>query len=278
VGSSLPGVPFAGGTNVLFTDLNRFRPELDALDGVAYPLNATVHADDDTSVVETAAMHAETVRSARAFCGDLPIAVTPVTFNQRFNPVATGPEPEPRPGELPAQVDPRQPSLLGAGWTAASVKHLAEAGAASVTYYETTGWRGVVETEDGPPVPERFASRAGMAYPLYHVLADLGEWKGAELLEARSSEPLAVEALAARHGDALRLLVANLTPRPQQCELAPLEDGRAHVRVLDEQSYPTATGAPERFRSEPEEVDVGDGTLALELAPFAVARVDVPAA
>jgi D-apionolactonase len=276
--SSLPGVPFVGGTNVLFTDLNRFRPELDPLDGVAYPLNATVHADDDTSVVETAAMHAETVRSARAFCGDLPIVVTPITFNQRFNPVATGPEPEPGPGELPAQVDRRQPSLLGAGWTAASVKHLAEAGAASATYYETTGWRGVVETEQGPPVPERFASRPGTAYPLYHVLADLGEWKGAEMVEARSSEPLAVEALAARHGGALHLLVANLTPQPQRCELAPLDDGRAALRLLDEQSYPTATGDPERFRREHAEADVGGRTLAIELAPFAVARVDIPAA
>ena len=278
LGSSLPGVPFVGGTNVLFTDLNRFRPELDPLDGVAYPLNATVHADDDTSVVETAAMHSETVRSARAFCGELPIVVTPITFNQRFNPVATGPEPEPGPGQLPAQVDRRQPSLLGAGWTVASVKHLADAGAASATYYETTGWRGVVETEDGSPVPERFASRPGTAYPLYHVLADLGEWKGAETVEARSSDPLAVEALAARHGGALHLLVANLTPQARTCELAPLADGPVALRVLDEESYPAATEDPERFRREREEGEVAGGRLAIKLLPFAVARVDVPAA
>src|SRR5207244_12818066 len=136
-----------------------------------YPLNATVHADDDTSVVETAAIHAETVRSARAFSGELPIAVTPVTFNQRFNPVATGPGPEPAPGELPSQVDPRQPSLLGAAWTLASAKHLAEAGAASLTYFETVGWRGVVEADEGSPVPDRFRSLPGMAFPLFHVLA-----------------------------------------------------------------------------------------------------------
>ena len=42
-------------------------------------------------------------------------------------------------------VDVRQASLLGSAWTATALKHLAEAGAASVTWYETAGWRGIVE-------------------------------------------------------------------------------------------------------------------------------------
>jgi D-apionolactonase len=277
LGEALPGVPFVGGTNVLFTDLNRFRPELEPLDAVAYPLNATVHADDDTSVVETMAMHGETVRSARSFCDELPIVIGPVTFNQRFNPVATGPEPEPGPGELPSQVDRRQPSLLGAGWTLGSLKYLAEAGAASVTYFETTGWRGVVETEAGPPVPEAFASAPGTAYPLYHVLADAGEWKGGEVAGARSSEPLAVEALAVRHGGALHVLVANVTAQPQTCELGPVEGARARIRMLDESSHVAATREPQRFRGEVREEGVTGGRLTLELPPFAVARVDVGA-
>jgi D-apionolactonase len=277
LGAAVGDASFVGGTNILFTDLNRFRPEVEPLDAVAYPLNATVHADDDTSVVETMAMHAETVRSARSFCGDLPIVVSPVTFNQRFNPVATGPEPEPGPGELPPQVDRRQPSLLGAGWTLGSAKYLAEAGAASATYFETSGWRGVVETDEGPPVAEGFASKQGIAYPIYHVLADVAEWKGGEVLEARSSEPLAVEALAVRHGGAVHLLVGNLTPRPQACELAPMGGDRAAARVLDEDSYAAATEDPQRFRGEREDVELRDGTLTLELPPFAVARVDVAA-
>jgi D-apionolactonase len=277
LGDSLAGVPFTGGTNVLFTDLNRFRPEVDPLDAVAYPLNATVHADDDTSVVETMAMHGETVRAAQSFCGGLPLAISPVTFNQRFNPVATGPEPEPGPGELPSQVDRRQPSLLGAAWTAGTLKSLAEAGAASATYFETTGWRGVIETDDGPAEPEAFASAPGIAYPLYHVLADAGEWKGAEVLEARSSDPLAVEALAVRHGGVQHLLVANVTPEPRTCELGPLESGDARIRVLDETSYEVATREPRRFRAEAEDVEPAGGTLRLELAPFALARVDVRA-
>jgi D-apionolactonase len=271
LGDATRGAPIVGGSNVLFTDLNRFRPALEPLDGVAWPLNATVHAADDTSVAETATMHGETVRSARSFCGDRPLHVTPVTFNQRFNPVATGPEPEPAPGELPSQVDPRQPALLGAGWTMTSAKHLAEAGATSVTYFETTGWRGVIESESGPALPERFCSWPGMVFPLYHVLADLGEWKGGDVVEARSSTPLAVEALAVRAAGKLYLLVANLTQSPQRCRIPALESAQAAVRRLDEDSFATACSEPESFR---------DGTATalpggtVELAPFAVVRID----
>jgi hypothetical protein len=272
----LPDAPFFGGTNVLFTDLNRFRPDVEPLDGVAYPLNATVHAADDKSVVETMAMHADTVRSTCAFCGDLPIAVTPVTFNQRFNPVATGPEPEPPPGELPPQVDVRQCSLLGAGWTLGTLKYLAEGGAASATYFETTGWRGVMETEQGSPVPERFPSRPGWVFPMYHVFADAAEWRGAELQDVRSSDPLAVEALAVA-GPEPHVLVANLTPQAQQCVIAPVGGDSAAIRSLDEETAAEALAEPDAFRRRADAVQVRNGELRLELVPFAVVRVDVGA-
>ena len=121
--------------------------------------------------METLAAQAVTLQSARRFCADRPLAVSPVTLRPRFNPNATGPEPAAAPDELPPQVDVRQMSLLGAGWTLGSIKYLADGGAASATYYETTGWRGVMETEQGSPLPRRFRSEPGMVFPLYHVLA-----------------------------------------------------------------------------------------------------------
>ena len=51
----------------------------------------------------------------------------------------------PAPDELPPQVDSRQLSPFAAAWTLAMIKQLAENGAASVTLFETTGWRGVME-------------------------------------------------------------------------------------------------------------------------------------
>jgi hypothetical protein len=101
------------------------------LDLVCYSINPQVHAFDDCSLVETLAAQATTLESARSFVGSTPIAVTPVTLRPRFNPNATGPQPEPPPGELPPQVDPRQLSLFGAGWTMGSIKYLTEGGVAS---------------------------------------------------------------------------------------------------------------------------------------------------
>jgi hypothetical protein len=275
LGPAAGNAPVYGGTNVLFTTLNRHRPVLDGLDGVAWPVNATVHADDDVSVLETAAIHGETVRSARAFCGGLPLAVTPVTLNQRFNPIATGPEPEPPPGELPPQVDRRQPSLLSAGWTLASAKHLAEAGAASVTYFETTGWRGVIEAEQENPAPARFHSWPGMIFPLYHVLADLCESREGEVIGVDSTSAFSVEALALRVDSGLRLLLACLQPTDVRCRIGGLSGDRASVRRLDEHSFQTAAVDPARFRADTEAVRVRRGIVELELAPFSTLRLDV---
>ena len=111
----LTGAKIGAGSNAYFTDLNRGRPPVDALDLVCYSINPQVHAFDNSSLIETLAAQAVTVESARQFVGGLPIAVTPVTLLARFNPNATGPEPEPAPGELPPQVDIRQMSLFGGG-------------------------------------------------------------------------------------------------------------------------------------------------------------------
>jgi hypothetical protein len=269
LGGAFPWAAFAGGTNAWFTELNRERPELGDLDAVVYSANATVHAVDDTSVVETPAAQGDTVRSARALSEDLPVIVGPVTIRPRSWPFGSYDS-----GELPFQVDPRQCSLLGAGWTLASVKHLSEAGAASVTYFETTGWRGVMETEAGPPRPDLFPSRAGAPFPLFHVLADVAEWKEGEIVEARSNAPLALEGFALIADGGLHILLANLTASEKSCIVGPLPARRASVRRVDETTAADAGERPMKFRTAKANVDAPGGSLALELAPYAVVRID----
>lgn len=274
ISPELGELPIVGGTNIFFADLNRHRPDLEGIDGIAWPITATVHASDDTSVIETATIHGETVRAARAFCGDKTLHVTPVTFNARFNPHATAPAPEPSRGELPPQVDARQPSLLAAAWTVASLHTLAESGVASVTYFETTGWRGLVERADASPAPDGFRSWPGMTFPVYHVLADAAPWRGAELIEVETTEPFALTALAARDDDGLHVLVASLLPHPQRCRIEGLPAGPARLRVVDENSFVLASSDPEAFRAAWESVAVED-PLVLTLAPYAIVRLDL---
>ena len=270
----LSDAKIGAGTNAYFTDLNRGRPPVDALDLVCYSINPQVHAFDNSSLMETLEAQATTVESTQQFANGLPIAVTPVTLLARFNPNATGPEPEPAPGELPAQVDIRQMSLFGSGWTLGSIKYLSESGASSVTYYETTGWRGVMERAGGSPLPEKFRSLPGTVFPLYHVFADVGEFAGGEVLVSKSSDPLKVEGIVLRKNGKTRTLLANLTSDSQQVRVRNLT-GTVRVRHLDETNAQYAMASPEAFRAETGEL-VGDaeGTLELDLLPYAIAQID----
>jgi hypothetical protein len=270
----LQGAPIYGGTNIYFTELNRARPPLELVDGVAYSINPQVHAFDNRSLVETLAAQGATVRSARVFCGQKPLAISPVTLRPRFNPNATGPEPAPGPGELPSQVDGRQMALLGAGWTLGSLKYLAEAGAESVTYYETTGWRGLMERPAGSPVPDTFPSQPGQLFPLYHVFAAVAPLLEGEVVASQSSAPLVVESLALRAGGRARLLVANVSDEPCAVALEGLPPGQASLRRLDAEAYELAAEQEALLEAGGHAVMIGDAGLHLHLAPYGLICID----
>lgn len=267
-------VPLVSGANAYFTELNRNRPPADALDGVCYSVNPQVHAFDDASLMETLIAQGWTVDSARTFSASRPIHVTPVTLSPRFNPNATGPESDPEPGTLPSAVDVRQMSLLAAAWTVGSLKYLTESGAASVTYFETTGWRGVLDTEAGSPDP--FPSIPGGAFPMAHVLTWFGSMRDGEAMVSRSSDHLAVDGVALRRGKWVRLLVANLTAEPQTARVQlPGLSGPVRLEPLDLETVERATTSPRGFRSRKDiqNVDTRGGQVDIALGPYAVVCV-----
>lgn len=243
------GAPVGAGSKTNFTELNRGRPEAAELDLVCYPVNPQVHAFDDLSLTETLPIQGETVRNARGFSG-VPVVVSPVTLL-----------PRPAPGS-PAPSDARQSTRFGAAWTMGSIKHLAEAGAASITYYQTTGGGGVMDRE---------------VYPLYHVLADVLQCAGARVLRAISTDPLRAEALALRTGDGLRLLACNLSPEPVTLRVTGTGGCAGRIRMLDAGSEHLATGEPRRFREEAWRALRPDGgELLVELDAHSCACIDLP--
>ncbi len=272
LGAHDPGARFGGGADADFVSLNRNPPAAALLDFVSYSIQPQAHACDNDTLVENLAAQAETVKSARRLAPGLPIVTSPVTLRRR--PETTAP-PEAEAAELPPGVDARQMSLFGAGWTLGSLKCLAEAGVHAVTYYETVGWRGVMETEQGSPMPALFQSMTGSVFPLYHVLADLGEFAGGEVLPAVSSEPLRVEVLAVRRHARLRVLAANFTHRRTQVELHGLPE-QLRVRPLDEENNAMeAMIDPEHFRRRlGHEEHAPGGRLQLELLPYGIVRLD----
>lgn len=260
------------GTTANFTELNRGRPPIEHADGVCFSIQPQEHAFDNASLVETCAALADVVESARAFCGGLPIAVTPITLRKRVNPYATGPAPPVPPGELPPTVDVRQMSLLGAGWTLATLKYLAEAGVASATFYETTGWLGVKEREAGSPLPDKFPSRPGTVFPLYHVLADATWFGRGHVIPSVSSDPLRFDGLVIRYEGTTRAMLANLTDQTLTIEVTGVGQ-RAWVRTLDETTIDRASAEPLRFHN-PGEYTLCDNTLSLTLRPYAYVCID----
>jgi hypothetical protein len=266
------------GTSFYFAELNRGRPPTETLDVVCYSLNPQVHAFDNASLVEALATQAVTLQAARRLADGRLVAISPITLRPRCNPNATNPDPAPEAltaaGRLPPQVDVRQMSLFGAAWTVGSLKYVCEGGAYSATYYETTGWCGVMETERGSPLPRVFRSLPGAVYSLYHVLADVGECAGGTVLPTTSSDPLRADGLALSSDRRTRVIVANFCSEVQCIEIRNLNPC-VRVRYLDETNAEEAMRRPEAYRAQRGEMRATlNGALRLKLLPYAVARLD----
>jgi hypothetical protein len=267
--------PIGGGTRGYFTELNRAAESLplDRMDVVGYTINPQVHAFDNASLTETLAAQPETVRSARAFIGDRELAVGPITLKPPFNPNATGPEPKLAPGELPAAVDARQSSLFAAGWLVGSLNALGNSDVDALTYFETTGWRGLIERRDHPLRVGKFHSWPGMVFPVCHVLADVAEFRDGAILPVTVDDGLRVQALALRDGDRLRVLLANMTDEPVSVSLDVPGATGGNLRQLDDRSFTRAAADPRAFRVTTLPVEFGDETATITLPPFAVATL-----
>jgi len=264
-----PNALIAAGTKGWFAELNRNRPSAGSSAFPCYTLHPQCHAFDNTTLVENLAGQVHTVEAARAF-SSRPVVISPITLRAQPNAMAGLAS-----KELPTGVDPRQMSLFGAGWTLGSLSRLMSCGnVQSLTYYETTGWRGVMERTSGSPLPDRFPSIAGAVFPMFHVFADLAEFS--RLYPTHSSHPLDVEAMTLLDGkNRRRILAANLMNQHQQVRIK-TGSCRALVRYLDETNAHDAMTAPEEFQENPGTVvESGSGKIELNLLPYALARVDV---
>jgi D-apionolactonase len=263
---------FAAGTDHDLIFLLRNPPPTRDLQLVTFAINPQVHTSDNTSVMETLEAQVHALRRAHQMSGARPVMVSPITLKPRNNPYAspassTSPSSHLKADELPPQVDSRQMSLFTAAWTVGSLSALVLGGAQSLTYYETTGWRGIMETEAGSPMPELFRSIPGSVFPVYHVFAAAGDFSGGEALAVTSSDPQKVQALGLQKGGRLRVLVANLSPAEQQVRLQGLVND-CRLRLLDELS----AGRPQALAGAalPSENCPRD----LRLLPYAVAIID----
>lgn len=236
-----PGAGFGGGSSRHFAELNRRRPAPASLDRIVFALNPQVHAFDDATLFENAASLPWLAETAAGFAAGLPIAVSPLTLRPRQDP---RPASSRAPGEAPFTDDPRQSTVVAAAWTLAVLASAAPAGFASLTFFEPTGPRGLMD--------------GGVAFPVFHAFADVAALPGAAVAPARSRRPERVRALALRAGARTRLFLLSVSDEPHPIRVEGLT-GSVRCAPLG------STGAGEECGSE------------VELAPRAVLRVDVTA-
>jgi D-apionolactonase len=231
-----PSARFGGGTDRHFAELNRRRSAALGLDRLVFALTPQVHAFDECTIVENVASLRSVSETMRGFAGGAALAITPVTLRPRADP---RPASSRDPGEEPFTDDPRQGTPFGAVWTLAFLAAAAEAGFASLTFFELVGPRGVME--------------GTRAYPVLHALADVSAPDGL-VVPTRSRRPERVRAVALRSAEGVRVFLANLTAESHP------------VRV-------EGVAGPVR-RASLGGASPADGGLEIDLAPHELARLD----
>jgi D-apionolactonase len=212
-------LPWCIGSDHYFTEINRQPPATHSLSWMAFSLNPQVHADDDRSVMQNTASHADIARDAALIAGQARVHVGPVSLRPRFNPNATHPESDVSSTALPSSVDQRQRTWISAAWTALSLRSLATAGhVGAVTYFEALGWRGLRERDAGSPDNENFPSAPGEEFPVYSFLSSLRDAVG--VVATQSDQPEVADALVIRTASGhLRAFIVNLDPWPREVSL-----------------------------------------------------------
>lgn len=270
---SATGGLIVGGTDAFFAELNRNRPERGSADAISWSINPQVHSTDLLSLLETLDAQWATAVSARQF-HDGELMISPTTLRPRFNPDATTKKPPPTPPDvLPSQVDVRQMSLFGAAWTLGSIASLSrDPLLRSVTYFETTGWLGIMEWAERPRLPHKFVTRPTWAFPVYFVFAWLAGFD--ECRSVPIADRLTQTALMVRKSTNpanVRLLVGSFD-RDQSDFILPTRFTPDRLVVLSQENAVAAMREPAAF------LENGwahaEAITKLSLPPFAVAAID----
>lgn len=264
--SGFPEIRIAVGTNANFAQLNRSIPGTVHAGLLTWSVHPQEHASDILTLTENLQPQTAQIESARGFAGDKGIWISPVTIQRRFNANTSSFE-IPLTGKgVPPQVDSRIMSLYGACWTAGSMKYILESGPDGVTYFETTGERGIMQGDSGPRWPSTFTSYRNMIFPLFHVFKFVLNYRNYRIAKSKSSSPLESEILTLVSGNDLKIIVINFTVHEKKVLISGCKNITIR-RVLNEQEYAAAVSDPDWLAS-------GEDTVLpdckLTLSPYSV--------
>jgi D-apionolactonase len=258
------GFRLATGTNAYFAELNRQRPPRRA--HACYSINPQVHTFDDLSLLETLEAQPSTVESAAKLC-DGKLILSPITLRPRFNPNATDPIKQ---RELPSAetADPRQQTPFCAAWTVGSLAQLMSLDRIeSLTFYETTGPRGIIDSQPDSSAAESAPTGPGNIFPVYNVFEAIAGIRNVLRVSISNHALVTAFAFQDEHGQSIAL-IANPTADPKPVT----------VQVVDSELEMLKVDEIEDTRASQEGVTVTEvgptpGQVKLELAPHVLLRL-----
>lgn len=216
------------GTRAHFTELNRTIERLppDAA-GVTFSITPQMHAREVERIVQTLPMQTLVLQNARRLAGDRSLHIGPITLRPRFNAVATSSGGSAIAAE--DATDELQADAFTAAWTLGSIAALSggsvepgeiDGPAASVSYFEMFGARGIDDADGGP-------------YPVGRLLRALAPLAGADVLRVTGhADGLVVYPV--RTAADLTVFIANLDDSQHALELTlPAQTDATGIRIVD---------------------------------------------
>lgn len=261
---NIPNVKIGGGTDCYFAELNRNIPDTTLLDFISFSINPQVHAFDDLTLIENMEAQHDAVTCAKKLYPRMPVHVSPVTLMPRFNPDAAG---EFVSGNMPAnkKSDPRQKTIFAAGWTLGSFRFLTAAGVSSITYYETSGDKGLMPHADASN-----SNSCNKVYPVYLLLYLMMEFKKGRLFAGISNDPLKYNGMLFVKEKHQCWIIANHLPKTINIKIDHLKN-EARLRTLDSGNYDHFMQYPDLFFNS-KSLPLQSNTI--QLKPYAIGIVD----
>ena len=211
-----------GGTDLYFTELNRNQGSVDFIDQVNFSINPQVHSFDDRTLIQNTASQKAIATNAHRIAKGKKVSIGPITLRPRYNPNATQPTKDLSNTALPSSVDARQRTWFAEGWTAMSIRSIAESESIStVTYFETLGWRGIRELSTGSEDALNFASKAGEEFPVWRLFKNLKGFTHAR--PTASSLPELVDCLIVTSAEKTEAILVNFSTIEQEVKFSGIE-------------------------------------------------------
>ena len=211
-----------GGTDLYFTELNRNQGSVDFIDQVNFSINPQVHSFDDRTLIQNTASQKAIATNAHRIAKGKKVSIGPITLRPRYNPNATQPNKDLSNTALPSSVDARQRTWLAEGWTAMSIRSIAESESIStLTYFETLGWRGIRELSTGSEDALNFASKAGEEFPVWRLFKNLKGFTHAR--PTASSLPELVDCLIVTSAEKTEAILVNFSTIEQEVKFSGID-------------------------------------------------------